>query len=113
LHSKLVKKKCLSDLLDDPPILELQKLFFLKENYLIITGDLSLLKLKNWSIFMDNLPLLNSKNNFSKPSYFLEIGLFSRVTYQFQIPKIISASLHAFLKLVYSHGQSINFKFQK
>jgi hypothetical protein len=45
------------------------------------------LKLKNWPIFLGTCP--------------------------FQIQKIISASLHAFLKLTYFHGRSAFFKSQK
>jgi hypothetical protein len=45
------------------------------------------LKLKNWPIFLGRCP--------------------------FQIQKIISASLHAFLKLTYFHGRSAFFKSQK
>jgi hypothetical protein len=41
------------------------------------------LKLKNWSVFMGDLPFLNSKKNFSKRPYYLEIGLFLQATYPF------------------------------
>jgi len=53
LHNKLVKKKCHLSMLSDSLI---QKLCILKENDLIIMGDLSFLKFKNWSIFTGNLP---------------------------------------------------------
>jgi hypothetical protein len=67
--SELVKKKCLSDLLSDPPILESQRLWFfflLLKKGLIIMGDLSLLKFKNWSIFMDDLPLFKFQKEFQQ-----------------------------------------------
>ena len=68
-HSELVKKKCLSNLLGGSTHL---KIFFLKENNLIIMGDLSLLKLKIWSIFLGNL------------STHTHSGLFSWVTAHFK-----------------------------
>jgi hypothetical protein len=52
LHSKLVKKKSLPYLLSDPLI---QGLHFLKENGLIIMGDLPFF-IENWSIFTGDLP---------------------------------------------------------
>jgi len=39
LHSELINKKYLSDLLGDPPVMEFQKLCFCKENGLIIMDD--------------------------------------------------------------------------
>jgi hypothetical protein len=63
--SELVKKKCLLDLLGDPK----DFVFFLfKKKGLIIMGDLSLLKLKNWSIFMDDLPLFKFQKEFQQVS---------------------------------------------
>jgi hypothetical protein len=65
-------------------------------------GDLPILKFKNWSIFIGDLPFLNSKKNFSKRSCFPEINLFSRWFAHFEIKK-----------LVYFHGQPALLKFQK
>jgi hypothetical protein len=53
---------------------------FLTENALIIMGDLFLLKVLK------------------------KIGLFSKATAYFEIPKTISASVHTYLKLVYFYG---------
>jgi hypothetical protein len=54
----------LGGLLGDPLIQRL--CFFLKKNYLIIMGDLPLLKLKNWSIFTGDLPTHTPASLFSR-----------------------------------------------
>jgi len=98
------------------------------KNWSIFTGDLPILKFKSWPIFTGDLPFSNSKKNFRKRTCFLEIGLlsratylfwklkvglFSQVTYPFQIPKITSASVHASLKLAYFHVRPTHFEIQK
>jgi hypothetical protein len=40
--------------------------FLLLKKGLIIMGDLSLLKFKNWSIFMDDLPLFKFQKEFQQ-----------------------------------------------
>jgi hypothetical protein len=51
-------------------------------------GDLPILKLKNWLIFIGDLPFLNFKNNFNKRSCFPEISLFSWRTAYFEIQQL-------------------------
>jgi hypothetical protein len=65
LHSELVMKKCMSVLLDNPPILEFQRIYFF---------------FLNWFIFTADLPFFKFQKNFNKPLCFLKIGLFSRAT---------------------------------
>jgi hypothetical protein len=73
LHSELVKKKCLSNLLGDPPILKFQELCFLKENGLISMDDLPFLKFQNCYIFTSDLPLMKLKN---RPIFISELFFF-------------------------------------
>ena len=97
-------------------------------NFSIFTNDLFILRFKNWSIFMDDLPFCNFKRNFYKRSCFLENGLFSWVncpfwnkkiglflwaTYPFAIPKETSASAHASLKMIHFHGRIAHFEIKK
>jgi hypothetical protein len=90
LHNKLVKKiKTLPDLLSDPLI---QGLCFLKENGLIILGDLPILK--KIGLFSRATCLHTHISLFSRATYpHTHFGLFSRAT-----------SPHT-LTLVYFHGQ--------
>ena len=114
--------------------------FFFLENDHIIMDDLPIFKIK-WSIFMGHrfisktdmfsqvtYPFWHSKiylfsrptyfffsnfkKNFSKCSYFFKIGLFSRATYHFEIPKRISTSVHAFLQLIYFHMRPFILRFK-
>ena len=62
---------------------ELQQAFMLPWNFSIFTNDLFILRFKNWSIFMDDLPFCNFKRNFYQRSCFLENGLFSWVNCPF------------------------------
>jgi len=62
---------------------ERQQAFMLPWNWSIFTSDLTILKFKNWFIFSSVLPFSNSKKDFSKRPFFLEIGLFSWATWPF------------------------------
>jgi hypothetical protein len=114
LHSKLVKKKCLPDLLGDPSIQRLCFFFFLENDH-IIMDDLPIFKIK-WSIFMGHR-FISKTDMFSQvtyPFWHSKIYLFSRPTYFFfQISKRTLVSVHTSLKLVYFHEQLTILKFQK
>ena len=86
LHSKLVKKKSLPCLLSDPLIQGLQ---FLKENSLVIMGDLPfflfLFLKENWFIFTGDLPThTQTWSIFRGDLPHTHAGLFSRATCPFE-----------------------------
>ena len=92
LHSKLVKKNSLFDLLSDPPI---KKLCFLqKQKDLFSRATCQVWNPKVLIYFHGWLTLFKLQKNFNKSPYFPEIGLFSWATCSFWNSKV----------LVYFHG---------
>jgi len=59
---------------------EFQQTFILPWNWSIFTGNLPILKFKNYFIFTGDLAILKFKNNFNKRPWFPEVSLFSRAT---------------------------------